>query len=72
MNETTEILKLLARLDERTHMTQKTLVELREDLRSSYVRKESFRPVRALVYGMTALMLASVLTAILTSTSPPS
>lgn len=39
---------------------------LREEMNSKFVTKEEFGPVRSLVYGVTALMLTSVIIALIT------
>lgn len=39
--------------------------DIKEKLNDSYVRKEEFEPIRKLVYGLVALILTSVVLAIL-------
>lgn len=39
---------------------------LRDDLSEKYLTKEAYEPVRKLVYGVTALMLAAVIGAVVT------
>jgi len=51
-----------------TQVTLKTIYDavqdLREEVRNTYVTQDSFRPVRAIVYGMVGLLLTSVIVAI--------
>ena len=54
---------LLGRIDERVKSLQKSMVELKEEL-EKYVLHIRFRPVEAGFYGLAAIILSSVIAAI--------
>ena len=58
---------LLARIDERSQSMQRELHKLNEEF-TNYVTKQEFVPVRLLVYGLTGILLTSVLMVILAKT----
>lgn len=63
---TTEVDRdLLIRLDERTKTIQEDIAAMRKDLQDNYVPKTSFDPVRAIVFGGVALVLLTVLGALI-------
>ena len=68
--------QLLARIDERTARTERDLSELRAETRkgladlkgesiTNFVTRQEFLPVRAVVYGMVALVMLAVLGALM-------
>lgn len=44
----------------------KKMDELREEQRTNFVTRHEFEPVRMIVYGMVAIIMASVMVALLT------
>ena len=52
-----------------THITLKTIYDaiqdLREEVKSTYVTKDEFNPVRSILYGMVGLILTAVVVAVL-------
>ena len=60
-NKRSSDIDLLTRIDERT----KRMAEDMTILRGDYVKKEEFDPVRKLVFGMVALVMVSVIGALL-------
>lgn len=59
---TTDIADIVIRLDERTIAMSKTL----DELRLVVVTQPEFKPVRALVYGVVAILLTSFIGALVT------
>ena len=64
--------RLLARIDERTLAIQHEVALLRKDMelheqttRETYVTRDEFRPIRAVIYGLVGLTLSSVASAVL-------
>ena len=55
---------LLARIDERTSHLLGQVEKIEEMIAREYVRQAEFTPVRNIVYGMVAVILLTVLTAI--------
>ena len=41
--------------------------DLRDEVKNTYVTQDSFRPVRAIVYGMVGILLTSIVVALVTS-----
>ena len=56
---------LLIRLDERTSSQEKVLIELKNIIEKNYVTQDQFRPVRLCVFGFVALILTSVVGALI-------
>lgn len=53
--------ELLIRIDERTQGMQEDIAVLKND----FVKKEEFRPIKNLVYGLVSLILTGVVGALL-------
>lgn len=62
---------LLTRLDERTQNMKTEMGELKKEF-EDYVRREEFMPVKMLVFGMVAIALTAIVTALVALiVSPP-
>ena len=57
---------LLARIDERTLLLVAEIQGIKDQLNSKYVSREEFKPVKTIVYGFVALVLTSVIGALIT------
>lgn len=57
---------LLARIDERTKLTNEAVAKLETTIQDNYVTRLEFAPVKAVVYGMVGLILMAVLAAVIT------
>lgn len=55
----------IARIDERTISIDESIKEIKADLSSHYVTKQEFEPIKKLVYGVAALILSTVVVAVL-------
>lgn len=56
---------ILAQIERDIKYLAKSMEELRQDLRTNFVTRHEFEPVRMIVYGMVALILTSVMAALL-------
>ena len=56
--------RLLARLDERTQRILADVSSMRRELEQKYTTNDQFVPVRNVVYGLVALILLSVVGAL--------
>lgn len=63
--DTTRVIEGLARVEEKVSSISAEVKELKSDVARNFVTHEEFAPVRAIVYGMVALVLVSVMGAIL-------
>ena len=64
--------RLLARIDERTLQLLREIAQLRAEIaaheahvRETYVTRDEFKPIRAVIYGLVGLTLSSVASAVL-------
>ena len=55
---------VLARIDERLQSIEGSMRELKDELRSDFVRRVEFEPVRNAVDGIVALIVTSVIGAL--------
>ena len=55
-----EDLSMLGRIDERTKNIDKELQEVKHRLDYNFVTRDEFAPIKALVYGMVAIVMTSV------------
>jgi hypothetical protein len=54
----------MARIDERLKAVQVDVIEVKALIKSDYVTRTEFEPVKKIVYGMVALILTAVLGAL--------
>ena len=57
--------ELLTRVDERTKRIEESVKGWIETVKSDYVRKAEFQPIKLIVYGAVGSILLAVLTALL-------
>ena len=51
---------LLARIDERTATLSRDVEEIKRTIASNYVTRQEFQPVRAIAYGLVAIISTGV------------